>query len=92
MSHDSDGINGFRKCDLKKLHGQPPYSSSDNPAALTTSFMPPNRHIRHQRQHLQEIEDDPRSSFIGKKVVFTNEQLRNYNARLAQNNFTNINR
>ncbi|KAK4877825.1 hypothetical protein RN001_010331 [Aquatica leii] len=80
-THDPASLNSWRNaCDFKRIQKKS--------SATTTN----SRHIRHQKQHMHDLSVDPRSRIIGQKVIMTNEELRNFNARLTNGTYSNINR
>lgn len=85
-------------CNLRKLHEDRLRTARraylEHLASVSGLLESQNaRHIRHQRQHLEDragenqVEGafDPRSRMVGQRVVFTNAELRNLN-------FSDVNR
>ncbi|KAK5638672.1 hypothetical protein RI129_012967 [Pyrocoelia pectoralis] len=79
-------------CDLRKIHLHSQKLVNTDTASDLSSALPSSRHIRHQKHNMHDMNVDLRSRIVGQRVILTNEQLRNFNAHLANDTFPNIQR
>ncbi|KAF5307401.1 hypothetical protein FQR65_LT06915 [Abscondita terminalis] len=83
-TQDPSLLSNWRKaCDFKRIHEQK--STIEDKSS-------PTRHIRHQKQHMHDLRVDPRSRIVNQKMIMTNEELRNLNARLTNASYSSVNR